>query len=198
MTARENIGTVQNIVGIMIFNFKEQDKIGKLGEKLILNHYNSIVDERGNKYHARPTRMEEQLQGADIWVFNQELKANFIEVKTDTQIQETNNVALEYLIEQENGELQIGCQMKTFADFMMYWSYPTNYVRYWTPRILQPHLLTWIKDNKYRTVKVENQNEQGNKWFAHCLLVPVDEFDRLDFVKYFLVSLNVLEGVIYE
>jgi len=105
---------------IQTYNFADQDKVGKMGEQLILKHYNTLTDETGNKYHARPTRMSEQLQGADIWVFNQELKDNYIEVKTDTQIVDTNNVALEYLIEQENGDLQIGCQMKTFADFMMY------------------------------------------------------------------------------
>ena len=49
----------------------EQDKVGKLGEKLILKHYNSITDENGNKYHARATRLDEQLQGADLMVFNQ-------------------------------------------------------------------------------------------------------------------------------
>ena len=183
---------------IQTYNFAEQDKVGKMGEQLILKHYNTITDETGNKYHARPTRMEEQLQGADIWVFNQELKDNFIEVKTDTQIQDTNNVALEYLIEQENGELQIGCQMKTFADFMMYWTYPTNFVRFWKPRVLQPYLLTWIKEDEYRSIKVINENAQGKKWFAHCLLVPVSEFDKLSFVKNFLVSMDIVESVINE
>ncbi len=198
MTVRVSIGTLQNIVGTMAFNFKEQDSIGKIGEQLILAHYNSITDGKGNKYHARPTRMEEQLQGADIWVFNNELDSNFIEVKTDTQIDETRNIALEYLIEQENGDLQIGCQMKTFADFLMYWSYPTNFVRYWKPRLLQPYLLTWIKENKFKSVKIENENNSGSKWYAHCLLVPVDFFDELSFVNNFTVSLKVLEKVLDE
>ena len=93
------------------YNFTEQDKVGKLGEKLILNHYNSIKDDNGNRYVARATRIDEQLQGADLMVFNQSLKTNYIEVKTDTQIEETNNIALEYLIEQESGDYQVGCQM---------------------------------------------------------------------------------------
>jgi len=198
MTVRVSIGIVVRIVGTMAFNFKEQDSIGKIGEQLILAHYNSITDGKGNKYHARPTRMEEQLQGADIWVFNNELDSNFIEVKTDTQIEETRNIALEYLIEQENGELQIGCQMKTFADFLMYWSYPTNFVRYWKPRLLQPYLLTWIKNDTYRTVKVQNENENGDKWLAHCLLVPTSDFDTLGFISSLRVSLNILEKVLDE
>jgi hypothetical protein len=114
------------------------------------------------------------------------------------QIEETKNIALEYLIEQDNGDLQIGCQMKTFADFMMYWSYPTNFVRYWNPKKLQPYIVTWIRDSKYKTVKVINENQQGDKWFAHCLLVPTYEFDKLKQVNSFLVSLNVLEGVLNE
>ena len=180
------------------YNFTEQDKVGKLGEKLILNHYNSITDESGNKYHARATRIDEQLQGADLMVFNQSLKTNYIEVKTDTQIEETKNIALEYLIEQESGDYQVGCQMKTFADFMMYWSYPTNFVRYWNPKKLQPYIVTWIRDSKYKTVKVINENKHGDKWFAHCLLVPTYEFDKLQQVNSFLVSLNVLQGVLNE
>ena len=88
--------------------------------------------------------------------------------------------------------------MKTFADFMMYWSYPTNFVRYWNPKKLQPYIVTWIRDSKYKTVKVINENQQGDKWFAHCLLVPTYEFDKLQQVKSFLVSLNVLEGVLNE
>ena len=105
---------------------------------------------------------------------------------------------MEYLIEQENGNLQTGCQMKTFADFMMYWSYPTNFVRYWNPTKLQPYIVTWIRDSKYKTVKVINENQQGDKWFAHCLLVPTYEFDKLKQVNSFLVSLNVLQGVLDE
>jgi len=198
MTARENIGEAQGVVGIMTFNFKDQDKIGKIGEKLILAHYNSIEDEKGHKFHARKTRMEEQLKGADIWVFNTQLNSKFIEVKTDTQINETNNLALEYLIEQESGELAIGCQMKTFADYMMYWTYPTNFVRYWNPTNLLPFLLTWIKNDTYRTVKVQNENENGDKWLAHCLLVPTSDFDTLGFISSLRVSLNILEKVLDE
>ena len=71
------------------YNFTEQDKVGKLGEKLILNHYNSITDESGNKYHARATRLDEQLQGADLMVFNQSLKTNYSQNRyTDRRNQE--------------------------------------------------------------------------------------------------------------
>jgi hypothetical protein len=58
--------------------------------------------------------------------------------------------------------------------------------------------LTWIKEDKYRTIKVVNENAQGKKWFAHCLLVPVSEFDKLKFVDNFLVSMDIVESVLSE
>ena len=98
-----------------MFTFETQNAIGKLGEHLIKRHYESLKnDEGGNKFICRDAKFDEQMKGADLFIINQELGTRYVEVKTDTKMNDTDNFALEIMIVQEDGTKKIGAVMKTF------------------------------------------------------------------------------------
>jgi len=172
-----------------MFDFDKQLQVGKQGEKLMKLYYESQTTNDGkSKFIVRDAFKEEQLKGADFFIINQELGTRYIEVKTDTQSKDTGNVALEIQIVKDDGTKQIGCQFKTFPDFMFYWIYPTNRILYWNPVELIPHIIDWILDDTHVIVEAQNKN-----FFSRSILVPIDELLALDIVSEISVSYHILE-----
>ena len=144
-----------------MYNFKEQNDIGKIGEKLIKNFYHS----QNKQYVARDALMEEQMKGSDLFVVDGHLNTRYVEVKTDTKAYDTDNVAFEVYIQHEDGKVTIGAAMKTFSDFLFYWIFPTTRVLYWQPKDINPYIIKWLETEKL--VDVENK-----KFFSRNLIVP--------------------------
>tara|TARA_R100000742_G_C4275658_1_gene96282 strand:- start:1297 stop:1827 length:531 start_codon:yes stop_codon:yes gene_type:complete len=173
-----------------MFDFKEQLEIGRKGEVLIKSYYESQSEEGKGKYIVRDARKDEQLKGADFFIINNELGTRYIEVKTDTQSKETGNVALEIQIVQDDGTKSIGCQFKTFSDFMFYWIYPTNQVLYWNPVHLIPYIVDWIINDTYRIVEAQNKN-----FFSRSLIVPIEDLIATGVVQKINLSYHLLDKV---
>ena len=172
-----------------MFDFEEQLEIGKQGEKLIKKFYETQTTEEGkNKYIVRDARKEEQLKGADFFIINNELGTRYVEVKTDTRAEQTGNVALEIQIVYGDTDKRIGCALKTFPDFLMYWIYPTNRVLYWNPERLIPYIMDWIINQEHRIVDAENKN-----FFSRSLIVPIDVLLKTGEANEFTVSYHLLD-----
>ena len=172
-----------------MFNFEEQLEIGKQGEKLIKRFYETQkTEEDKNKYIVRNARKEEQLKGADFFIINNELGTRYVEVKTDTRAEQTGNVALEIQIVYGDTDKRIGCALKTFPDFLMYWIYPTNRVLYWNPERLIPYIMDWIINQEHRIVDAENKN-----FFSRSLIVPIDVLLKTGEANEFTVSYHLLD-----
>jgi len=147
-----------------MFDFEKQLAIGELGETLIKDYYHSKKDNKKNLYICRPASLEEQMKGADLFVVDGNLNCRYIEVKTDTQALDTENVAFEIQIVHKDKKT-IGAAMKTFPDFLFYWIYPTTRILYWNPTEINPYLIDWMTE--YRIVEAENKN-----FFSRTLIVP--------------------------
>lgn len=172
-----------------MFDFEEQLEIGKQGEKLIKRFYETQkTEEDKNKYIVRNARKEEQLKGADFFIINNELGTRYVEVKTDTRAEQTGNVALEIQIVYGDTDKRIGCALKTFPDFLMYWIYPTNRVLYWNPERLIPYIMDWIINQEHRIVDAENKN-----FFSRSLIVPIDVLLKTGEANEFTVSYHLLD-----
>ena len=172
-----------------MFNFEEQLEIGKQGEKLIKRFYETQkTEEDKNKYIVRDARKEEQLKGADFFIISNELGTRYVEVKTDTRAEQTGNVALEIQIVYGDTDKRIGCALKTFPDFLMYWIYPTNRVLYWNPERLIPYIMDWIINQEHRIVDAENKN-----FFSRSLIVPIDVLLKTGEANEFTVSYHLLD-----
>ena len=172
-----------------MFDFEEQLEIGKQGEKLIKKFYETQTTEEGkNKYIVRDARKEEQLKGADFFIISNELGTRYVEVKTDTRAEQTGNVALEIQIVYGDTDKRIGCALKTFPDFLMYWIYPTNRVLYWNPERLIPYIMDWIINQEHRIVDAENKN-----FFSRSLIVPIDVLLKTGEANEFTVSYHLLD-----
>ena len=174
-----------------MFDFEEQLEIGKQGEKLIKLYYQSQTTEEGkNKFIVRDARKEEQLKGADMFVINNELGTRYIEVKTDTRAEDTGNVALEIQIVYGDTDKRIGCALKTFPDFLMYWIYPTNRILYWNPEHLIPYITDWIINKEYRIVDAENKN-----FFSRSLIVPIESVLETGVANEFNISYHLIDKI---
>ena len=172
-----------------MFDFEEQLEIGKQGEKLIKRFYETQkTKEDKNRYIVRDARKEEQLKGADFFIISQELGTRYVEVKTDTRAEQTGNVALEIQIVYGDTDKRIGCALKTFPDFLMYWIYPTNRVLYWNPERLIPYIMDWIINQEHRIVDAENKN-----FFSRSLIVPIDVLLQTGEANEFTVSYHLLD-----
>tara|TARA_R100000353_G_scaffold34121_1_gene27394 strand:+ start:896 stop:1429 length:534 start_codon:yes stop_codon:yes gene_type:complete len=172
-----------------MFDFEEQLEIGKQGEKLIKRFYETQkTKEDKNRYIVRDARKEEQLKGADFFIINNELGTRYVEVKTDTRAEQTGNVALEIQIVYGDTDKRIGCALKTFPDFLMYWIYPTNRVLYWNPERLIPYIMDWIINQEHRIVDAENKN-----FFSRSLIVPIDVLLKTGEANEFTVSYHLLD-----
>ena len=175
----------------IIYEFKETYETGLQGEQLIKLHYQTQNREDGKGiYIVRPSKKWEQEQGADFFVVNNELGTRYFEVKTDTQATQTNNVALEIQIVHPDKKT-IGCAMKTFPDFLFYWIYPTNRVLFWNPTELNPYIIDWTYDNKYKIVETENK-----KFFSRSMLVPIEDMLATSVVKELSVSMELVDKVV--
>jgi len=172
-----------------MFNFDEQYSIGQKGEELVKKYYESQKDDGKTKFIVRDARREEQLKGADFFIINNELGTRYVEVKTDTQAQDTNNVALEIQIVYGDTK-RIGCALKTFPDFLFYWIYPTNRILYWNPESLIPYIMDWVIEDNYRIVDAQNE-----KFFSRSLIVPISDLLATGVVKELNVSYHLLESV---
>ena len=138
-----------------MFDFETQNAIGKKGETLVKKYYEAQTDNEGKRqFICRDVTFDDQMKGADLFIINNELGARYVEVKTDTQIKDTDNFALEIMIVQDNGEKKIGAALKTFADFLFYWEYPTSTLYYWNPQDIVPYIIDWMYDNKYKIVEM--------------------------------------------
>ena len=173
-----------------MFDFEEQLAIGKKGEQLVRYYYESQLDEGKTKFIVRDAKEEEQKKGADFFIINNELGCRYIEVKTDTRAEETGNVALEIQIVYGDTDKRIGCALKTFPDFLMYWIYPTNRILYWNPERLIPYIMDWIINKEYRIVDAENKN-----FFSRSLIVPIDVLLSTGVANEFSVSYHLLDKV---
>lgn len=174
-----------------IHEFKDDYNIGKRGEDLIRDYYCSRRTTEGKDiYIVRPAQKWEQQQGADFFVVNHELGTKYFEVKTDTQSRDTGNVALEIQIVYGDTDKRIGCALKTFPDFLMYWIYPTNRILYWNPERLIPYIMDWIINKEYRIVDAENKN-----FFSRSLIVPIDVLLSTGVANEFSVSYHLLDKV---
>ena len=172
-----------------MFDFEEQLEIGKQGEKLIKRFYETQkTKEDKNRYIVRDARKEEQLKGADFFIISNELGTRYVEVKTDTRAEQTGNVALEIQIVYGEDDKRIGCSLKTFPDFLMYWIYPTNRVLYWNPERLIPYIMDWIINQEHRIVDAENKN-----FFSRSLIVPIDVLLQTGEANEFTVSYHLLD-----
>jgi len=172
-----------------MFDFEEQLEIGKQGEKLIKRFYETQkTKEDKNRYIVRDARKEEQLKGADFFIISNELGTRYVEVKTDTRAEQTGNVALEIQIVYGDTDKRIGCALKTFPDFLMYWIYPTNRVLYWNPERLIPYIMDWIINQEHRIVDAENKN-----FFSRSLIVPIDVLLKTGEANEFTVSYHLLD-----
>ena len=177
-----------------MFTFETQNAIGKLGEHLIKRHYESLKnDEGGNRFICRDAKFDEQMKGADLFIINQELGTRYVEVKTDTKMNDTDNFALEIMIVQEDGTKKIGAVMKTFPDYLFYWQHPTALVYWWKPEDLVPHILEWLSQDTYSRVRSENKN-----FFSRTLLVPKDVMMKTGVVNEMTVSYHVLEDTLAD
>ena len=173
-----------------MFDFEEQLAIGKKGELLVKNYYESQKTDEGKiKFIVRDARKEEQLKGADFFILNNELGTRYVEVKTDTRAEETANVALEIQVVYRDTKT-IGCALKTFPDFLFYWIYPTNQLLYWTPDALIPYIIDWIIEDKYRIVDAENKN-----FFSRSLIVPIEDVLATGVAHSISVSYHLLDLV---
>jgi len=172
-----------------MFNFDEQYSIGQKGEELVKKYYESQKDDGKTKFIVRDARREEQLKGADFFIINNELGTRYVEVKTDTQAQDTNNVALEIQVVYGDTK-RIGCALKTFPDFLFYWIYPTNRILYWNPESLIPYIMDWVIEDNYRIVDAQNE-----KFFSRSLIVPISDLLATGVVKELNVSYHLLESV---
>ena len=177
-----------------IHDFHTDYNVGKLGENLIRAYYNAqrTADDK-RIYITRETKLEEQIKGADLFVMNNELNYKYVEVKTDTQMKDTENFALEYMIEYRTGFKTIGCQMKTYPDYMFYWQHPTNVIYYWEPDKLNPYIVDWLMSDKYKKVKTENK-----KFFSRSLLVPIRDMLDTTLVHEIFVSMNPVDKVLED
>ena len=176
-----------------MFDFEEQLAIGKKGELLVKNYYESQKTDEGKiKFIVRDAREEEQKKGADFFIINNELGSRYIEVKTDTRAEDTGNVALEIQIVYGDAKYGIGCAMKTFPDYLFYWIYPTNEVLYWNPQKINPFIIDWLQDNP-RIVETENKN-----FFSRSLLVSVDAMKSTGVVQKLEVPLDILQQHIVD
>ena len=131
------------------------------------------------------------MKGADLFIINNELGARYVEVKTDTQIKDTDNFALEKMIVQDNGDKKIGAALKTFADFLFYWEYPTSTLYYWNPQELVPYIIDWMYDRKYNIVEAQNKN-----FFSRTLLVPKKDLLATNVVKEITVSYHIVDEIL--
>ena len=171
-----------------MFTFDTQNEVGKVGETLVRKYYESQTNREGKAiFICRPAKYDEQMKGADLFVINNELGYKYIEVKTDTQSHQTGNVALEFQICHHDGKLSIGCQLKTFADYMFYWQHPTNTIYYWKPEDLIPFIVNWLMEDKHKIVHADNK-----KFFSRSLLIPVGELLDTGVVK----TIEVEEGIV--
>ena len=173
-----------------MFDFEEQLAVGKKGEQLVRYYYESQLDEGKTKFIVRDAKEEEQKKGADFFIINNELGCRYIEVKTDTRAEETGNVALEVQVVYGDTDKRIGCALKTFPDFLMYWIYPTNRILYWNPERLIPYIMDWIINKEYRIVDAENKN-----FFSRSLIVPIDVLLDTGVANEFSVSYHLLDKV---
>ncbi len=175
-----------------MFTFNTQDSIGKLGETLVRQYYESQTTNEGKAiFICRPAKYEEQLKGADLFIINNELGYKYIEVKTDTQSHETGNVAIEIQIVHEDGRKTIGCQLKTFADYMFYWQHPTNVVYYWKPEELIPFIVSWVEEGNHRIVEAQNK-----KFFSRNLLIPINDLLGTGVVKEIKMQDSMVQSVL--
>ena len=173
-----------------MFDFEEQLAVGKKGEQLVRYYYESQQDEGKTKFIVRDAKEEEQKKGADFFIINNELGCRYVEVKTDTRAEETGNVALEVQVVYGDTDKRIGCALKTFPDFLMYWIYPTNRILYWNPERLIPYIMDWIINKEYRIVDAENKN-----FFSRSLIVPIDVLLSTGVANEFSVSYHLLDKV---
>ena len=173
-----------------MFDFEEQLAVGKKGEQLVRYYYESQLDDGKTKFIVRDAKEEEQKKGADFFIINNELGCRYIEVKTDTRAEETGNVALEVQVVYGDTDKRIGCALKTFPDFLMYWIYPTNRILYWNPERLIPYIMDWIINKEYRIVDAENKN-----FFSRSLIVPIDVLLSTGVANEFSVSYHLLDKV---
>jgi len=173
-----------------MFDFEEQLAVGKKGEQLVRYYYESQLDEGKTKFIVRNAKEEEQKKGADFFIINNELGCRYVEVKTDTRAEETGNVALEVQVVYGDTDKRIGCALKTFPDFLMYWIYPTNRILYWNPERLIPYIMDWIINKEYRIVDAENKN-----FFSRSLIVPIDVLLSTGVANEFSVSYHLLDKV---
>ena len=81
--------------------------------------------------------------------------------------------------------------MKTFPDFLFYWIYPTNRVLFWNPTELNPYIIDWTYDNKYKIVETENK-----KFFSPSMLVPIEDMLATSVVKELSVSMELVDKVV--
>ena len=119
------------------------------------------------------------------------MDTKYFEVKTDTQSVTTNNVALEIQIVHPTKKT-IGCAMKTFPDYLFYWIYPTNRLLYWNPTELNPYIIDWVDEKKYKIIETENK-----KFFSRNLLVPITELRATGEVHTLNVSEELVDKAIY-
>ena len=118
------------------------------------------------------------------------MDTKYFEVKTDTQSVTTDNVALEIQIVHPTKKT-IGCALKTFPDYLFYWIYPTNRLLYWNPTELNPYIIDWVSDNKYKIIETENKN-----FFSRNMIVPISDMLATGFVKEIQVSMELVDKVI--
>lgn len=118
------------------------------------------------------------------------MDTKYFEVKTDTQSVTTNNVALEIQIVHPTKKT-IGCAMKTFPDYLFYWIYPTNRLLYWNPTELNPYIIDWVDEKKYKIIETENK-----KFFSRNLIVPIQALMDTGLVKEIEVSMLLVDKVI--
>ena len=81
--------------------------------------------------------------------------------------------------------------MKTFPDFLFYWIYPTNRVLFWNPAELNPYIIDWTYDNRYKVVETENKN-----FFSRSMLVPIEDMLATSIVKEITVSMALVDKVV--
>tara|TARA_E500000178_G_scaffold356599_1_gene435918 strand:+ start:13920 stop:14453 length:534 start_codon:yes stop_codon:yes gene_type:complete len=175
-----------------MFDFETQNAIGKKGETLVKKYYEAQTDNEGKRqFICRDVTFDDQMKGADLFIINNELGARYVEVKTDTQIKNTDNFALEIMIVQDNGEKKIGAALKTFADFLFYWEYPTSTLYYWNPQELVPYIIDWMYDNKYKIVEAQNKN-----FFSRTMLVPKKDLLATNIVKEITVSYHIVDEIL--
>ena len=88
------------------------------------------------------------------------MDTKYFEVKTDTQSVTTDNVALEIQIVHPTKKT-IGCALKTFPAYLFYRIYPTNRLLYWNPSELNPYIIDWVDEKKYKAVAIGDSFTRG-------------------------------------